>query len=215
MQIFYYLIPTFWNAITIAASVPVYDHPVRICHQIWTSKTSLRICKGVGKKGFCYVNLLQKKKEKWWINTNSIPFNFFSRLHFWNARALGNPTMLSSLWDWESHQMEAYIVLESLQFFFFTQLYEFLQIDKQIKLLFVAWPFHICQHFHDGKIFFGNKVNRQIFQVIRTGGTSKSGILPKLCHMSCFWELVRCEKYFGSQPAHRGVGPHPKFQPTE
>ena len=45
-------------------------------------------------------------------------------------------------------------------------------------------------------------LNRQIFQVIRTGGTSKSGILPKPCHKRCFWELVRCEKYFGSQPAH-------------
>ena len=60
-----------------------------------------------------------------------------------------------------------------------------------------------------------NVFNRQIFQVLRTGGTSKSGILSKLCHMRCFWELVRCEKYFGSHPAPMGVGPHPKFQPTE
>ena len=112
MQIFYYLIPTFWNAITIAASVPVYDHPVRICHQIWTSKTSLRICKGVVKKGFCYVNLLKKMANQYKFYLHST--YSVCRLHFWNARALGNPTMLSSLWDWESHQMEAYIVLESL-----------------------------------------------------------------------------------------------------
>ena len=117
--------------------------------QVW------EFAKVLVKKGFCYVNLLQKNGKSIQI---LFLFNFFNRLHFWNARALGNPTMLSSLWDWESHQMEAYIVLESLQFFFCTQVYEFLQIDKQIKLLFVAWPFHICQHFHDGKIFFGKKV---------------------------------------------------------
>ena len=155
MQIFYYLIPTFWNAITIAASVPIYDHPVRICHQIWTSKTSLRICKGVGKKGFCYVNLLQKK---WEINTNSISIQLFQKttllkcksfrksnyaFFFMRLRKPSNGGLHSS---WKS------------PVFFCTQVYEFLQIDKQIKLLFVAWPFHICQHFHDGKIFFGKKL---------------------------------------------------------
>ena len=57
--------------------------------------------------------------------------------------------------------------------------------------------------------------NRHIFQVLRTGGTSISGILPKLGPMRLFWELVRCEKYFGSGPAHMGVAPHPRFQLTE
>ena len=58
-------------------------------------------------------------------------------------------------------------------------------------------------------------INRHIFLVIRTGGTSISGILPKLGPMRLFWELVRCEKYFGSGPAHMGVAPHPRFQLTE
>ena len=35
--------------------------------------------------------------------------------------------------------------------------------------------------------------NRHIFQVLRTGGTSISGILPKLGPMRLFLELVKCE----------------------
>ena len=59
------------------------------------------------------------------------------------------------------------------------------------------------------KEVFWNSFNRHIFQVLRTGGTSISGILPKLGPMRLFWELLRCEIYFVSGPSHMGVVPHP------
>ena len=58
-------------------------------------------------------------------------------------------------------------------------------------------------------------LNRQIFQVIRTAGRTISGILLKLDPMGPFWEIVNCASYFGSQLAHMGVEPHPRFQCTE
>ena len=56
--------------------------------------------------------------------------------------------------------------------------------------------------------------NRQIFYLMTMLGTTISGILLKLGPMRPFWKLFRCEKYFQSQPAHMGVGPHPIFQLT-
>ena len=56
--------------------------------------------------------------------------------------------------------------------------------------------------------------NRQIFYLMTMLRTTIFGILPKLGPMRPFWKLFRCEKYFGSQSAHMGVGPHPIFQLT-
>ena len=56
--------------------------------------------------------------------------------------------------------------------------------------------------------------NRRIFYLMTTLRTTISGILLKLGPMWPFWKLFRCEKYFQSQPAHMGVGPHPIFQLT-
>ena len=57
-------------------------------------------------------------------------------------------------------------------------------------------------------------LNRQIFYLMTTLRTTISGILLKLGPIRPFWKLFRCEKYFQSQPAHMGVGPHPIFQLT-
>ena len=56
--------------------------------------------------------------------------------------------------------------------------------------------------------------NRQIFYLMQTLRTTISGILSKIGPMGPFGKLLRCEKYFESQPAHMGVGPHPIFQLT-
>ena len=57
-------------------------------------------------------------------------------------------------------------------------------------------------------------INRQIFYLMTTLRTTISGIFSKLGPMWPLWKLFRCEKYFQSQPAHMGVGPHPIFQLT-
>ena len=57
-------------------------------------------------------------------------------------------------------------------------------------------------------------INRQIFYLMQTLRTTISGILSKLGPMWPFGKLFRCEKYFQSQPANMGVGPHPIFQLT-
>ena len=57
-------------------------------------------------------------------------------------------------------------------------------------------------------------INRQIFYLMQTLRTTISGILSKLGPMGPFGKIFRCEKYFQSQPANMGVGPHPIFQLT-
>ena len=57
-------------------------------------------------------------------------------------------------------------------------------------------------------------INRQIFYLMQMLRTTISGILSKLGPMGPFGKIFRCEKYFQSQPANMGVGPHPIFQLT-